>query len=316
MAGTVPGQHWLKPPGETMHANLDRQAAELLESLSPAGGMAECAMEGIRFLRGVDLADFPARGPVMIIGRLHATEAAYAPLRCLVLPSALSVVPPGCAVVSAIQIDIDLKVAAELLVLAGADLPVPAAHHCDQLPVCLGAEQCETLLRLLAALRIPVDAKVLGPGLVRELLYRVLVGPQGGAVHVALAQHRHVCRIGKALRKIHAHYDMPVNVPMLAGEAGMSITAFHSHFKALTMTTPMQYLKSTRLRHAKLMMARDGVSAAYASRMVGYESCSQFSREFKRFFGRSPGREALALKAMLTPVRQQPSPIILESGTV
>ncbi|SPC05121.1 putative DNA-binding transcriptional regulator (fragment) [Cupriavidus oxalaticus] len=82
----------------------------------------------------------------------------------------------------------------------------------------------------------------------------------------------------------------------MANEAGMSIATFHSHFKAVTNTSPMQYLKSTRLHHARLLMLRNEMSAARASSEVGYESPSQFSREFKRLFGRSPVDEVRRMK--------------------
>jgi AraC-like DNA-binding protein len=230
------------------------------------------------------------------------------------MPSPLTVVPPGCTTATlALQVDIDIKVAAELLAQLGPDRAPPGG---DAGPAPLDDTLGDTVLRLLATLRSPMDARILGAAMVRELLYRLLVGPQGWAVRTALGQHRHVGRIGKALRRIHAEYDRPVDVPTLASVAGMSVTAFHSHFKALTLTTPMQYLKCTRLRQARLLMARDGVSAASASRMVGYESCSQFSREFKRFFGRSPAREALVLRASLMPDRRADPPIIPQEGTV
>jgi AraC-like DNA-binding protein len=142
---------------------------------------------------------------------------------------------------------------------------------------------------------------------VRELLYRVLTGPQGAAVHAALTQQSHFGRIGKALRRIHASYDRPVDVATLAREAGMSVAAFHAHFKAVTRSTPIQYLKTTRLHKARLLMVQDGVSAATASHLVGYESSSQFNREFKRFFGRTPASEAEVMKKALMQLPPQPT---------
>jgi AraC-like DNA-binding protein len=302
-----------------MHVDLARRAAELLDACAPAVGAAGAALEGIRFLRGVELASLPGREPAIVIGRLHGTgtQGAAPPLQCLVLPSALTAVPPGCATAAlALQVDIDLKVAAELALMLPAPRQGAGAGEGLAGPVSLDDETGDTVLRLLKALRSPTETRVLGPGLVRELLYRVLAGTQGWAVRAALGQHRHVGRIGKALRRIHADYHRPVDVPTLASEAGMSVTAFHTHFKALTLTTPMQYLKSTRLANARLLMARDGVSAACASRLVGYESCSQFSREFKRFFGRSPAREAAALRTTLAPAAAPDRPIVIKSGTV
>jgi AraC-like DNA-binding protein len=98
--------------------------------------------------------------------------------------------------------------------------------------------------------------------------------------------------------RVRPHED----IDTLADEAGMSVAAFHASFKAITMTSPMQYLKTTRLHKARLLMVQDGVSAATdatdAAR-VGYESSSQFSREFKRFFGRTPVNEVTLMKSAL-----------------
>jgi AraC-like DNA-binding protein len=115
-------------------------------------------------------------------------------------------------------------------------------------------------------------------------------------MRAALAQRGRFGKITRALRKIHACYGEALDVELLAAEAGMSIPSFHSHFKAVTQTSPMQYLKSTRLHQARLLMVRNDMSAALASARVGYESASQFSREFKRLFGRSPAEEAERMK--------------------
>ena len=87
---------------------------------------------------------------------------------------------------------------------------------------------------------------------------------------------------------------------MLAAEANMSVPAFHVHFKSVTHCSPIQYLKSARLHQARLLMIRNNMTAQAASAQVGYESPSQFSREFKRFFGRSPGEEAEYMRRTLT----------------
>jgi len=87
------------------------------------------------------------------------------------------------------------------------------------------------------------------------------------------------------LRRIHATYAQPLELSQPAGEAGMSVPTFHSHFKAITRSSPMQYVKSTRLHQARLLMVRQGITAEAASHAVGYASPSQFNREFKRLFG-------------------------------
>ncbi|MGA7437490.1 MAG: AraC family transcriptional regulator [Luteibacter sp.] len=149
-----------------------------------------------------------------------------------------------------------------------------------------------SVLRFLEAMQRPLDAAVLGPGLLRELYFRVLTGAQGDTMRNALAMRGQFGRISQALRLIHANYAQPLDVTQLASEAGMSLPSFHTHFKAITQASPMQYLKSTRLHQARLLMVRQSLTAEAASYAVGYASPSQFSREFKRLFGAPPAAEA------------------------
>jgi AraC-like DNA-binding protein len=212
-----------------------------------------------------------------------------------------------------LSVELDLQVAAELILALDNMHQYPFDARTMQAWTPLDDVMGDVVLRLLRALRSPADAKVLGPGIVRELLYRVLTGPQGAAVRAALSHQGSMRRIGKALRLIRESYADAIDVAALANEAGMSIAAFHSHFKAVTQTTPIQFLKTTRLQQARLLMMRECVSAAHASRLVGYESNSQFSREFKRLFGRTPTQEAARMKAALcedgmTLAAQLPSP--------
>lgn len=157
----------------------------------------------------------------------------------------------------------------------------------------------ETVQRLLEALNSPLEARVLGPGIVREICFRVLMGDQGAAMRAALTSQGQFGRIAKALRRIHADYAADIDVGMLAAEANMSVPAFHVHFKSVTHCSPIQYLKSARLHQARLLMARSDITAQLASAQVGYESPSQFSREFKRYFGRSPSEEVHAMRRFL-----------------
>lgn len=158
----------------------------------------------------------------------------------------------------------------------------------------MDARLSASVLRLLEALAAPLETAVLGPALVREIYFRVLTGEQGGSLRAALTQQGQFARVSRALRRIHADYadGDKLTVQALAREAAMSIPTFHAHFKTVTSTSPMQYLKSTRLHQARLLMVRNDVTASVASNQVGYESLSQFSREFKRLFGRSPVEEA------------------------
>jgi AraC-like DNA-binding protein len=200
-----------------------------------------------------------------------------------------------------LSIRFDLQVVAELILALDEVRGYPRATESMPAPIPLDEGMADAVLRLLQALPCPADALVLGPAILRELLYRVLTGAQGGALRSALCQQGNMKRIGKALRRIREGYVGAVDVAALANEAGMSVAAFHAHFKVVTQTTPIQFLKTTRLRQARLLMMRDGVGAAKASRLVGYESTSQFSREFKRLFGRTATQEAARMKAALYP---------------
>lgn len=199
----------------------------------------------------------------------------------------------------AVGVQINLASAAELILSLDGLGARTAVAPLGIASAAMDEAMSDALLRLLLALRSPVEAQVLGPGIVREILFRMLTGEQGAAIAGALVHHSHCGRIGRALRRIHAEYAVGLDVGRLAEEAGMSVAAFHSHFKSVTRTSPIQYLKTTRLHKARLLMVQEGLSAASASARVGYESASQFSREFKRFFGATPKEEGERLKSVL-----------------
>lgn len=197
----------------------------------------------------------------------------------------------------AIYLHLDLAVAADLAAQLD-DHGLQQATHAPQSMMSspMDAPMQASVLRFLEALNHPLEASVLGPALLRELYFRVLTGPQGGPVREALAMRGPFGRVGRSLRLIHAEYAQPLDVGRLADEAGMSVPSFHSHFKSVTQVSPMQYLKSTRLHQARLLMVRQDLTAEAASHAVGYASPSQFSREFKRLFGLSPAAEAKRMR--------------------
>lgn len=192
----------------------------------------------------------------------------------------------------AIYMHLDFRVAAELMIqIDRQHLPTPADAPQSMMSSPMDAALRTSVLRFLEAMNQPLDAAILGPALMRELYFRVLTGAQGSAMRAALAMQGQFGKIGKALHRIHATYGQPLDLPQLATEAGMSVPTFHSHFKAITRTSPMQYVKSTRLHQARLLMVRQGITAEAASYAVGYASPSQFNREFKRLFGLTPAAE-------------------------
>jgi AraC-like DNA-binding protein len=155
------------------------------------------------------------------------------------------------------------------------------------------------VIRLLECLRCPLDSRMLGRQTVREIVYRVLCGEQGGSLRALASRDEHFTRIARVLKHIHAEYAKPLGAEEMARRAGMSASAFHHNFKLVTASSPLQYLKRIRLDQARRLMAHDGYNASTAARAVGYESPSQFSREFKRLFGVTPVAEAEHTRARL-----------------
>ncbi|GLK69861.1 AraC family transcriptional regulator [Hansschlegelia plantiphila] len=158
-------------------------------------------------------------------------------------------------------------------------------------------ELLEIWLRIIRLFETPEDAAALAPLAEQELLYRLLRGPQGGVLRQFARADSRLSRIRRAIADIRAGFDKPLRVEDLAQGAGMSPASFHRHFKAATAMSPLQYQKTLRLQHARnlLIANEEAARAAYA---VGYESASQFSREYARLFGAPPARDAARLRAL------------------
>lgn len=178
---------------------------------------------------------------------------------------------------------------------ASAEGRPPQAIESAALDINLG----DATVRLLESLRSTDSARILGSQLVREITYRVLLGPLGGNLRALASPHSHFGQIGRVLSRIHTEFAQAMDMETLAREAGMSVSTFHTHFKAVTSSSPLQYLKAIRLHKARMLMVHEGVNAGTAAHQVGYESVSQFSREFKRLFGATPSEAAGALRASL-----------------
>jgi AraC-like DNA-binding protein len=159
-------------------------------------------------------------------------------------------------------------------------------------PTPLTLDVREAATRLARAVASPMDSRVLAPALAKELLYRVLLDAQGGLLRALAARQGDFARIADLLRRIHANYAAPLEINALANQIDMSPATLHRHFKAVTATSPMQYVKAIRLHKARMFMVADGLGVAMAASRVGYESQSQFSREYKRFFKTTPAADA------------------------
>ncbi|WP_431262079.1 AraC family transcriptional regulator [Roseateles chitinivorans] len=198
-----------------------------------------------------------------------------------------------------VSIDIDTAVLQELLIELGDDsLDRPASLESTGVNSAAFTEDVLCAIeRLFDAMHRPRDAKVLGRLILKEIIYHVLCGESGAALQALANRHTHFAQVTKALQHIESNFAKPLSVEQLAGLVNMSVSAFHHNFKAITNTSPLQYVKSYKLHKARLIMLNEGVKAGVAATRVGYESPSQFSREFKRYFGATPVDEVARLRA-------------------
>ena len=155
--------------------------------------------------------------------------------------------------------------------------------------------------RLLALLDAPDDAAALSTGVEREVLWRLITGPQGATVRqIGLADSR-LAHLARAIRWIRSHYNETLRVEELASLATMSVSSFHRHFRAVTSMTPIQFQKQIRLHEARALLLAEPGDVTGVGFAVGYDSPSQFSREYRRMFGAPPSRDARALRGAAVP---------------
>lgn len=149
-------------------------------------------------------------------------------------------------------------------------------------------EMREVIHRLLRILQSPVESKVIGKGVVRELLFRIMLDQHGASLLSLTVKNSDLARIDKALKRIHSQYNQQIDVNSLASMVNMSASTFHRAFKEVTSSSPIQYLKKIRLTKARSLLVESSYRVNEAASEVGYESSTQFSREFKRYYGSSP----------------------------
>lgn len=152
--------------------------------------------------------------------------------------------------------------------------------------------------RLIDLLAVPQDIPILAPLIQREILYRLLVGEQGARLRQIASAGSQSHRIAQAIEWLKRHYTLPLRIEDLAAHVHMSPSTFHHHFRALTAMSPLQYQKWFRLNEARRLMLTEHQDAATAAFEVGYESPSQFSREYRRVFGAPPLRDITSLRHM------------------
>jgi len=201
----------------------------------------------------------------------------------------------------AVGLKLDWRDIAALTLEMGEPAPsdtAPACRAVSRWP--LTQPLLQALERLVALIDQPQHAAVLGPLIQREIHYHLLVSPAGACLRHMLSSNSPDHRIARAMALLKARFAEPLRVQTMARSAGMSISTFHQRFKALTALTPLQYQKQLRLSEARRLMLADGMDAASAAFKVGYESPSQFSREYRRLFGNPPSRDLAGLRSSAT----------------
>ncbi len=154
----------------------------------------------------------------------------------------------------------------------------------------------ECALRLTKLLDTPQDIPMLAPMMIREIYYRLLMGEQSEAVRQIATSGSAMQQIAEAIKRIKSEFTQPMRVEELARQVRMSTSSFHQHFKQVTSMSPLQYQKQLRLLEARRLMLAEDFDATSAAYQVGYESPSQFSREYSRMFGAPPMRDVERLR--------------------
>ena len=297
----------------TARADLSAQQAELADRVARNTrheGLTETPVPGLALIRASEPSQplpsvYHPSLCVVVQGRKRALLGddvfVYDPLHYLVVSMTLPVTGQIIDATPAqpylcLRVDIDPRVVTELL----AQLePVAAPREPASRPLFLArtsAPLLDAVLRLARLLDTPDEAPVLAPLALREIHYRVLTGELGDRL-------RHLCevdgpsqRVARAIELLKQRYAEALRVEELAAAAHMSPSALHQRFKAVTTMSPLQFQKQLRLQEARRLMLVDGMEAASAGHRVGYESPSQFSREYRRLFGAPPRREITAVR--------------------
>lgn len=290
---------------------------ELLARLAPGEGVNPARASGVRFMKSTRS---NPRSPVIYdpsiiivgqgrkIGHLGGEVYHYDPYNYLVLSVPL---PFECETQAspqepllALSLSVDQAMLGELLLEMDETGPAEMIAPHRTVPrgiysTPLTEDLLDAGVRLLECLGNDMDSRILAPQVVREIVFRVLQGEQGGALRALVAHNGSFSQIAKTLKRMHSDYATSLDVETLAREVGMSVSAFHHNFKSVTSASPLNYLKTLRLHKARMFMIQDGMNASTAAGRVGYGSASQFSREFKRFFGASPLEEVQKMRALL-----------------
>ncbi|SDB28496.1 AraC-type DNA-binding protein [Pseudomonas sp. NFACC23-1] len=293
----------------TRHLDANAALVSLIEPLATRDGFIPTRLPGVQVLRcSQDIARGPQLYEPSLVIIAQGSKLAYLGPRTLeygaghYLIQALPV-PFECetyampdAPLLGISVAIDRALLGELVLAMGL---MPGRSLAAQTPESMTSAVLDGAMRgcverLLQCLHDPLECQVMGQARLRELLFVALRGPQADVLRALVEQQGQFARIAAALSHLHAHFTEPLNVETLASCANMSASTFHEHFKRSTLLSPVQYLKRLRLLKAQRLLLSEGLGVAQVAHQVGYQSSSQFSREYKRYFERNPGEERAA----------------------
>lgn len=194
------------------------------------------------------------------------------------------------------RLGLDPNIVGSVLVEAGYMAPSGNAdvRAIDVSP--LDADLMEAVIRLVRLIETPQHGRVLKPLITREIIYRLLMGDQGGRLCHLTVSGSYTPQIARAIERLRQDFDQSLRIEDLAQEMGMSVSSFHQHFKAVTAMSPLQFQKRLRLQEARRLMLGEDLDATSAAYRVGYNDASYFSREYKSLFGVPPIRDIQQLK--------------------
>ncbi|WP_031498201.1 AraC family transcriptional regulator [Bryobacter aggregatus] len=197
----------------------------------------------------------------------------------------------------AFALKLELPIVREILMREEVPLPDSPADSSAMTTGEVTAELLNACCRLMDLLATPKDAPFLGGLIQREIIYRVLQQPEGARLRAITTHGEQSHRTAQAIAWLKANYEKPLKVEDLAQMARMGVSTFHHHFREMTAMSPVQYQKQLRLQAARAQMLTDDLDASSAAIKVGYESVSQFNREYSRLFGLPPMRDIRALRS-------------------
>lgn len=195
-----------------------------------------------------------------------------------------------------LRLDLDVKAIGELMIeMSLASGPAEQPGPSLSLSV-ISDPLLDAVTRLVGALSCPKDTAILAPLAEREILYRLLTGEHAGKLRQIARADSRLAQVNRAIAHLRETFDRPFRMEEVARAAGMSPSVLHEHFRAVTALSPLQYQKQLRLQEARRLMLTMAMDAAAAGHRVGYDSPSQFSREYARLFGAPPARDVSRLR--------------------